>query len=240
MSEPDLRELQLLQRWERGDLSSEELARQAPEAAQLTELFTRLQAYTTAEVPPVNGDWKSLSARLPDRATKRTRGARWFARPLLAAAIVVGMTGAVALAGPQIGHQFGRVIDTIQGWVGRSHTAAVVPHPSSSVATDSDRPSPRVPSSPSPDVSPKPKVTNSPGSGGDKDGTSSGSPTTSGDGSGSGSGDNTQGSTTGSGDQGGGSSGDQGGSGDSGSGSGDSSGGSGSDQGNQSGGGQNS
>src|SRR5437763_93563 len=132
MSNPDRRTQELLDRWERGELSTNDLSRMSPDAAALAELYSRLNTLSTEDhIPDVDAEWARLEPRLPERA--RTKSAtRWLTRPLLVAAIVVGMTGAVAFADPQIGHQLGGVWSAIQGLTGHPKVSIVGEHPSTS------------------------------------------------------------------------------------------------------------
>jgi hypothetical protein len=197
MSKLDRRTQVLLQRWERGELSAEHLSRMDPEAASLAELFTRVSALSIEDhIPDVEAGWARLEPRLPDRVMPRAKVSRWLTRPLLAAAIVVGMTSAVAFADPQIGHQFGRVWSAIQSLAGHPQISFGGGHPSPALdRTDAGSDGRDVDHAPG--GHPTPIIDTASGSVGDQDGTTV-SPTPASGGSGDGTSDGTDGTSQGS------------------------------------------
>ncbi len=118
--------------WEAGELGREELLERNADAAPLVALFERLASFGAVSVPDPEVGWTALRDRLPEQLSERNGGERngarrWFAKPLLAAAIVVGLTGGAALASPAVRHQLTKVWHSIQNVIARDHASVVAP-----------------------------------------------------------------------------------------------------------------
>ncbi len=118
--------------WEAGELGREELLERNADAAPLVALFERLVSFGAVSAPHPEAGWAALRDRLPEQLSERNEdernGARrWFAKPLLAAAIVVGLTGGAALASPAVRHQLTSVWHSIQNVIARDHASVVAP-----------------------------------------------------------------------------------------------------------------
>ncbi|MGZ5300150.1 MAG: hypothetical protein ACXWDU_10820, partial [Actinomycetota bacterium] len=159
-----------LARWESGDLSRDGLlarhpANDASDMAMILDLHERLSMMTVEPVPYRDSEWERLRNALPERnllpernslseriARKRSRVSQLIARPLVAASMVVGLSGAAAAASPAVREQmlttWHRIERTIGG--GNDHPAT----PLAPSASPTDRPTPSATQSPAGDNDP--------------------------------------------------------------------------------------
>ncbi len=148
--------------WEAGELSRETLLHRNADAAPIVALFERLTAIAAEPVPDAGAGWAALVDRLPNRVAdlseRRTR--RLLTRPLLAAAIVVGLTGVAAAASPQVRSGIARVWHGIEHVVVGGHvsgrSAVTNPAPASGSGT----------STPDPGITPREQIGGGQGGGG--------------------------------------------------------------------------
>ncbi len=117
-----------LERWEAGELSSDELRRLHPDAkvVSLVDLYTRLSTLGNQPVGFSEERWESLRDRLPDRPAQRSAAIRRLVtRPLVAAVAAVTMTGAVAYAAsPAVRHGVSHAWHDVFGSADQNHAHA--------------------------------------------------------------------------------------------------------------------
>lgn len=87
--------------------------------AGVLDLHERLTELGTAPVPYYESEWDELREKLPDRLPqRRVFGGGRLARPLIAAAMVVGLTAGAAAASPTVRHHMISVWHDVQYLVG--------------------------------------------------------------------------------------------------------------------------
>jgi Bacterial Ig domain len=91
-------------RWERGEISFDELVERHPDATDLRMLRDRLASLTEDPTPRPESGWEALQERLPDPRRSVRRGVeRWVQRPALVAAAAVLLTAGIVFAAEPFG-----------------------------------------------------------------------------------------------------------------------------------------